>query len=69
VRRVLENPLPHARRLARLIVRLRRRYPEIAMRFAMAPARAVSLDQADPRLVIDAMGAAIGGAFAFADTS
>jgi hypothetical protein len=69
LRRVLRNPLPHARRLARVLRRALRRFPEIVRRFALAPARASARDVDDPRLVLDAMGAGFAGGVAFGDTS
>jgi hypothetical protein len=55
LRRVLENPLPHAERLAHLLARAVRRFPEIVRRYLFAPARANGYDKADPRLAIDAL--------------
>jgi hypothetical protein len=69
LRRVLEDPLPHARRLARLLQRLERRFPEVIARYALAPARVGDFDAADPRLSTDAYGAGFNGARALADTS
>lgn len=66
---VLKHPLRHARRLARLIARVRRRFPEIPLRYAMAPARRVYADRDDPRLSIEAIAAAIAAAPRFADSS
>ena len=59
LQRVLENPLPHARRLARMLTRARRRFPEIAHRYLFAPARTGDYDKEDPRLAIDAISAAL----------
>jgi hypothetical protein len=69
LRRVLETPAPHARRLARLMTRAVRRFPEIAIRFATTPARAAGYDPADHRLGIDATGRAIDASAVFRDTS
>jgi hypothetical protein len=69
LRRVLADPLPYAERLARLLVRLRRSFPEVTMRFAMAPARAVTADAEDPRLVLQATGLALETTWASSDTS
>lgn len=69
LRRVLENPLPHARRLARLLLRLTRRFPEAIRRYAVAPARVNDFDPDDPRLGVEACAAGFGGAGALADTS
>lgn len=69
LRRVLEDPLAHARRLARLLSRLRRRYPEAAARLATAQTRACAIDREDPRLCVEAAGAAICAVCALRDTS
>lgn len=69
LRRVLADPVPHAKRLARIFRRLSRRYPEAAPRFAIAPARPCFGDPEDPRLIIEAITAAMTAAPVFADTS
>jgi hypothetical protein len=70
LRRVLENPRPHAERLARLMARAVRRFPEIVRRYLFAPARTNDYDPADPRLGIDAYGAAfVRAEGAFSDSS
>jgi hypothetical protein len=69
LRRVLENPQPHAQRLARLLARAVRRFPEIARRYWSAPARTGDYDKEDPRLSVDAMGAAFDAPYAFEDSS
>ncbi len=69
LRRVLADPLPHAQRLARIFARLSRRYPEAAPRFAIAPARPCLADPDDPRLIIEAIAAALTAAPVLADTS
>lgn len=69
LRRVLENPLPHARRLARIFHRLGCRYPEAAGRYAVASARPHASDPGDPRLIIECMMLAIAAAEIFANTS
>jgi len=69
LRRVLENPHPHAQRLARLFRRISRRFPEAAGRYAIATARPHASDPGDPRLIIDALGLAIIAAPLFANTS
>jgi hypothetical protein len=61
--------MPHAERLARLLTRAVRRFPEIARRFAAAPACSSDFDRADHRLSIDAMASSIGAADAFPDSS
>lgn len=69
LRRVLEDPLPQAQRLARLLARAVRRFPEIARRYLLAPARTGDYDTEDPRLSLDAMGAALAAPDVFADSS
>ena len=69
LRRVLENPLPHARRLARIFHRFGCRYPEAAGRYAVASARPHASDPGDPRLIIECMMLAIAAAEIFANTS
>jgi len=68
LRRVLHDPIPYAQRLARIFQRLSRRYPEAAHRFAIAPARPCLGDPDDPRLIIEAIAAAITAAPVLADT-
>jgi hypothetical protein len=53
LRRVLDDPLPYARRLARLLVSALRGFPEIVRRYAMAPARTGDYDAEDPRLLLE----------------
>jgi hypothetical protein len=62
LRRVLADPLPYARRLAGMIGRLRKRFPEIAMRYAMAPQRTAGWDENDPRLGMSVTASAISAA-------
>jgi hypothetical protein len=69
LRRVLENPLPHAQRLARALMRAMRRFPEIVTRYLHAPARTGDFDSADPRLSIDAIAIAFGAPLSFSDSS
>lgn len=69
LRRVLADPIPHAKRLARIFSRLSRRYPDAAARFAIAPARPCLGDLEDPRLIVDAIAIAITAAPVLADTS
>lgn len=69
LRRVLENPHPHAERLARLFHRLKRRFPEAASRYAVATARPHAPDPGDPRLIVDALTIAMIAADMFANTS
>jgi hypothetical protein len=62
LRRVLDDPAPHALRLARLIARLSQRAADIARRFAIAPALPDFVAPCDPRLVIEVMGRAFAAA-------
>lgn len=62
LKRVLKDPLPYAERLARIMIRLIRRYPRAADRYAVAPYRPCVADDGDPRLTIDAIAAALCGA-------
>ena len=68
LRRVLENPLPHAQKLARLIARIAPRFPQFVQRYVFAPARSNGYDPRDWLLGVDAMGAAFCAAAA-CDTS
>jgi hypothetical protein len=58
LRRVLENPLPHVQRLVHVLAREVRRYSAIVRRAVLAGPRTDDYDRADPRLSIDALGAA-----------
>jgi hypothetical protein len=69
IRRVLENPAPYAERLARTLVRETRRTANIALRYAFAPCRTNDYNRADPRLSLDAGGAAFIRHDAFSDSS
>jgi hypothetical protein len=65
LRRVLDDPLPHAQRLARMLAREVRRFRQVVQRYVMAPCRSNDYDRQDPRLGIDAMGAAFDAPQAF----
>jgi hypothetical protein len=69
VRRVLADPAPHALRLARLIARAVRRFPEIAARYLFAHGRAGGCDAEDPRLIVDVLAQAMDARYAFPDSS
>jgi len=70
LRRVLDDPLGHALRLARMLARAARRFPDVARRCLNAPARTADYDPADPRLSVDAFAAALDAAEgAFKDSS
>lgn len=68
LRRVLADPRPHAERLARLLARAVRRFPEIARRYLFMPARTGDYDAHDPRLSIDALAQAFSAPAAFAES-
>jgi hypothetical protein len=55
LRRVLEDPAPHARRMARLMRRRAFRDPGAADRLAVAPAHSDFIDRVDHRLIVDAI--------------
>lgn len=69
LRRVLADPAPHARRLARIFPRLCRRYPGAAMRYALATAYPHRSDDGDPRLIVEAMSLAYAAASIFLNSS
>lgn len=69
LRRVLDDPMPHARRLARLLARLKRRRVDIAWRYAAAPPRTSSYDPEDPRLSVACQALAFTAEAWWRDTS
>ena len=69
LRRAIADPLPLARKLARLLPRLCRRYPAAAERYVIATARPHRTDEGDPRLIIDAMVLALSAAPSFVNSS
>lgn len=69
LRRVLENPRPHALRLARLLKRAIRRFPEVARRYWLSPPRSGDYDPADDRLSLDATAQAADAPHVFEDSS
>jgi hypothetical protein len=69
VRRVLENPAPHVRRLALLMPRLCRRDSHAPMRYATETARPHWSDAVDPRLIVEAIGLALSAAPLFHNSS
>jgi|CXWL01.1.fsa_nt_gi hypothetical protein len=69
LRRVFDNPAAHARRLARIFHRLKRRFPEAAARYALITARPHAADSGDPRLIVEAMMIAITAAQFFLNSS
>jgi hypothetical protein len=68
LRRVLEDPRPHAERLARTLAREVERNPQAAQRYLLAPCRTGDYDRADPRLGVDATACAFDAPLAFADS-
>lgn len=69
LRRVLENPAPHVRRLARVLHRLTRRFPEAPLRYAVVTARPYAPDAGDPRLIVECLALAIAAAQSFLNSS
>jgi hypothetical protein len=69
LRRVLEDPRPHAERLARALAREVRRFSQAAQRYLFAPCRTNDYDPADPRLGLEAISAAFASPAAFGDSS
>ncbi len=59
LRRMLENPMPHAERLLRVLIREARRAPQLIQRYALATAHTNEYDKQDHRLRIDVYGACI----------
>lgn len=59
LRRVIADPAPYARRLARILPRLCRRFSSAAERYAIAISRPYAGDEADPRLIVEAMALAL----------
>ncbi len=69
IRRVLNDPLPHVRRLALALRRAVYRCRDIITRYFAASPRKYDYDAHDPRLRIEAFGQAYNATFALADTS
>ena len=69
LRRVLDNPAPHARRLARVLHRLKPRFPEAPARYAIITARPYAPDSGDPRLMIETLALAIAAIQVFTNSS
>lgn len=69
LRRVLQNPKPHAERLLRVLIREIRRVPRLIARYAFAPARTEDYDDQDHRLGVDICGAVVDAPVAFRDSS
>lgn len=66
LRRVLDNPRPHAERLARILAREVRRWRQVVQRYWWAACRTNAVDPADPRLGLDALAAAFNAQWGFA---
>jgi hypothetical protein len=60
LRRVLDDPAPHARRMAALLRRRARSDPGIVERLAIAVAGPYFVDRLDPRLIVEAIAVALG---------
>jgi len=69
LRRVIADPAPYARRLARLLPRLCRRFPSAAGRYAVAIGRPYAGDEGDPRLMLEAIALALAAAALFVNSS
>jgi hypothetical protein len=69
LRRILKDPAPHARRLLRRLLAIRRHFRRVVERYAFASASTGDYDPADPRLRSAAWGLALDAPLAFADTS
>lgn len=69
LRRVIADPAPYARRLARLLPRLCRRFPSAAGRYAIAIGRPYAGDEGDPRLMLEAIALALAAAVLFVNSS
>jgi hypothetical protein len=69
LRRAIADPTPLARKLARTLPRLCRRYRDAALRYAVATARPYRSDQGDPRLIVEVMALALLVVPIFANSS
>lgn len=69
LRRVIADPAPYARRLARLLPRLCRRFSSAAERYAVAIGRPYAGDEGDPRLMLEAIALALAAAVLFVNSS
>jgi len=68
LRRVIADPTPYARRLARVLPRLCRRFSSAAERYAVAIGRPYTGDESDPRLLVEAIALAMGVAPVFVNS-
>jgi hypothetical protein len=69
LRRVLNDPIPHARRLAHRLREAEHRCPQAAHQYLCAAPRVYRYDPCDDRLGIEAFGRAYDRRFAFSDSS
>lgn len=69
LRRVIADPAPYARRLARLLPRLCRRFSSAVARYAVAIGRPYAGDEGDPRLMLEAIALALAAAALFVNSS
>ena len=69
LRRVLKDPLPYAQRLARIMRRVVRAFPQIVHRYAYAGAPTSFYDPHDPRLSLDALSPVVPAPVCFSDSS
>ncbi len=69
LRRAIDDPQSYARRLARVMPRLCRRYERAAERYAIASARPYCRDERDSRLILDVMSLALIAAPLFVNSS
>jgi hypothetical protein len=68
LRRVVADPTPYARRLARILPRLCRRFSSAAERYAVAIGRPYAGDEGDPRLIVEAIALALCAAPIFVNS-
>lgn len=68
LRRVIADPTPYARRLARILPRLCRRFSSAAERYAVAIGRPYAGDEGDPRLIVEAIALALCAAPVFVNS-
>lgn len=69
LRRVLKDPLPYAQRLARIMRRVVRAFPQVVHRYAYTGAPTGFYDPHDPRLSLDALSPVIPAPVCFSDSS
>lgn len=69
LRRVLKDPLPYAQRLANILRRVVRAFPEIVHRYAYAGSPTDFYDPQDPRLNLDVLSPVVPAPVCFSDSS